>query len=106
MRLLGRLKAVDALVHVPAERADDADVIVEPHLAVGDDVETGVLLVVDHGLRGVLVRLFVPDLFEGNPDIAAQQLMADTSCGRGYDPTMVVGRMVSTIFVGIIFFSV
>ena len=76
MRVLCSLKAVNSLVHVPAERADDADVIVVPHLAVGDDVEAGFLLIVNHRRGGVLVGLFVADLFEGNPNVAAQQLLA------------------------------
>src|SRR5262249_60190287 len=39
-----RIKPADALIHVPAERADNADVVVVPHVAVGHDVETRFLL--------------------------------------------------------------
>src|SRR6185436_20531052 len=45
--LAGVLEAADALIHVPAEAADDADVVVVPHVAVGDDVEARFLLIAD-----------------------------------------------------------
>src|SRR4029079_17116938 len=57
--LAGVLEAVDPLVHVPAETADDADVVVVPHVAVGDDVEARFLLIADDRGHGVVVRLFV-----------------------------------------------
>src|SRR5947208_16853383 len=59
MRLSGRLKAADALIHVPAEGADNSDVIVVPHVPVGHDVEAGRLLVAHYGRNSVVVRLLV-----------------------------------------------
>ena len=75
MLLAGGVEAADALVHVPAERADHADVVVVRHLAVGDDVEAGFLLVADHHLGGVVIRLLVANLLERDPDVAAEQLL-------------------------------
>ena len=73
--LLGRLEAADSLVHVPAEGADPAHVVVEAHLAVGHDVQPGVLLVPDHRRRGVGVGLGVRRVLEGDPRVAAEQLV-------------------------------
>ena len=75
MLLLRLLEAGDPLVHVPAERADDADVVVVAHLAVRDDVEPGVLLVADHGLGRVVVRLGVVDVLEGDAYVPTEQLV-------------------------------
>ena len=76
--LLARLfEAADAFVHVPAERADDADVVVVPHVAVGDDVEAHVLLFTDHGGHGVVVRLFVLHFLERDPDVPTEQLVLE-----------------------------
>ena len=41
--------------------------------------------------------LLVRDVLECHADIAPVQLISNQS-GRGYEPTMVVGRIVSTIF--------
>ena len=79
MRLARGIEAADALVHVPAERADHADVVVVGHLAVRDDVEPCLFLVGDDGVGGVVVGLFVRDLLERHPDIAAEQLLGETS---------------------------
>ena len=75
MLLAGGLEAGDPLVPVPAEGADHPDVVVVGHLPVGDDVEARFLLILDDGVRRVVVGLLVPDLLEGDPDIAAQQLL-------------------------------
>ncbi len=75
MRLARGVEARDAFVHVPAERADHADVVVVRHLPVGHDVEPGLLLIVDHREGRVVVGLLVPDLLERDPDIAAEQLL-------------------------------
>ena len=77
VRLARVLEAGDALVHVPAERADDADVVVVPHVAVGDDVEARFFLVADHRRHGVGVRLFVLDFLERDANVAAQQLLLE-----------------------------
>ena len=77
MRLAGRLEAWDALVHVPAERADRPDVVVVPHVAVGHDVEAGFLLIANHGRDGVVVGLFVLHLLERDTDIPPEQLVGE-----------------------------
>ena len=77
MLLTGRVEAADALVHVPAERADDADVVVVPHVAVGHDVETGFFLVANHGGDRVVVRLLVLHFLESDADIADEQLVLE-----------------------------
>ena len=77
MRLARGVEAGDALVHVPAEGADHTDVVVVRHLAVGDDVEAGLFLVVDDGLGRVVVGLLVADLLERNPDVATEQLLGE-----------------------------
>src|SRR5690606_2119729 len=58
VRVARRLETGNALVEVPAERTDDADVVVVPHVAVGDDVEAGLLLVSNDRGDRVRVRLF------------------------------------------------
>ena len=75
--LARRLEPADPLVHVPAEGADPADVVVVVHLAVCDDVEAGFLLVADHGVRGVVERLLVLDLLERDPHVAAAELLPE-----------------------------
>jgi hypothetical protein len=75
VRIARRLEAGDALVEVPAERADDADVVVVPHVAVGHDVEAGLDLIADDGSDGVLVGLFVRDLLERDANVTTQQLL-------------------------------
>ena len=70
-------KPWDALVHVPAERADRPDVVVVPHVAVGDDVEAGFLLIANHRRDGVVVGLFVLHFLERHTDIPAEQLMRE-----------------------------
>jgi hypothetical protein len=77
MLFLGRLEAADPLVHVPAEGADRTDVVVEVHLAIGDDVQAGLLLIVDRGMGGIGVRFGVVGVLEGHPDISAQQLVVE-----------------------------
>ena len=77
MRLPRLLEAADPFVHVPAERADDADVVVVPHVAVGDDVEAGFFLIADHRRDGVVVGLFVLDFLERDADVAAEQLVLE-----------------------------
>ena len=77
MGLARRIEARDPLVHVPAEGADHADVVVVGHLAVGDDVEPGLLLVADHRRGGVGVGLLVPHVLEGDADVAPVQLIAE-----------------------------
>ena len=71
------LEAGDALVHVPAERADHADVVVEVHLPVGHEIETGLLLVPDHNLGGVLVCLLVVDVLERDAHVTPEQLVVE-----------------------------
>ena len=85
--LLARLlEAADALVHVPAERADHTDVVVVPHVAVGHDVEAGLDLVANDGRYGVVVGLFVRDLLERHANVTTQQLMLEpTWAGIGPD---------------------
>ena len=75
MRVLRLLEAPNALVHVPAEGADDSDVVVVGHLSVGDDIETGFFLVADDDLRCVVISLFVRDLLECDTNVAPKQLM-------------------------------
>ena len=77
MRLARVLEAADAFVHVPAERADDADVVVVPHVAVGDDVETGFFLIANDRGDGVVIRLFVLHFLERDADVAAEQLVLE-----------------------------
>jgi len=69
--------AGDALVHVPAERADHPDVVVVIHLAVGDEVEARLLLVVDHDLGRVLIRLLMVDVLERHAHITSKQLIVE-----------------------------
>src|SRR5581483_7765520 len=81
--LLARgLEAADPLVHVPAEGADPADVVVVVHLAVGDDVEPSLFLVADDGVRRVVEGLLVLDLLEGDPDVAAAELVPEPARPR------------------------
>ena len=51
--------------------ADRPDVVVVPHVAVGDDVEAGFLLVANHGRDRVVVRLFVLHFLERHAYVAA-----------------------------------
>ena len=75
--LAGGLEAADPLVHVPAERPNDADVVVVPHVAVGHDIEPRVFLIADDRGDGVVVRLFVLHFLEGDADVTAEQLMPE-----------------------------
>ena len=75
MRLLRRLEAADALVHVPAKRADDAHVVIERHLAVCNDIETCFFLIVDDRLSRVMVGLFMLDFLECDANVTSKQLM-------------------------------
>ena len=78
MRLPGGVEAADALVHVPAERADRADVVVIGHLAVGDDVEPGFYSWSRMTAAvGVAVGLLVRDVLERNPHVATEQLVVE-----------------------------
>ena len=77
MRLSRRLEAADALVHVPAERTDHANVVVVPHVAVGHDVESGFFLIANDGGDCVVVGLFVLDFLECHANVAAEQLMLE-----------------------------
>ena len=76
------LEAADALVQIPAERADHADVVVVPHVAVGHDVEARFFLVADHRGDGVVVRLFVLDFLECDP-ISRPSSWCLNQCGLG-----------------------
>src|SRR5262245_44156465 len=75
MLFLCGLEAVDPLVEIPAERTDHTDVVVVPHVAVGDDVEAGGFLITNDGGDRVVIRLFVLNFLERNSNIAAEQLM-------------------------------
>ena len=77
MRFARVLEAADPLVHVPAERADDADVVVVPHVAVGHDVEARFFLIADHRRDGIVVRFFVLDFLERDANVAAEQLVLE-----------------------------
>src|SRR3979490_2413029 len=70
-------RAADALSHVPAERPDDADVVVVPHVAVGDDVEAGFFLIANHRGDGVVIGLFVLHFLERDADVPAKQLVVE-----------------------------
>src|SRR5688572_13791212 len=61
MLFTGVFESPDSLVHVPAERADDADIIVVPHVPIGDDIETGKFLLADNGSHRVVILLFIGD---------------------------------------------
>src|SRR5438034_7968712 len=76
MRFSRVLEPADALVHVPAERADHADVVVVPHVAVGDDVQPGFFLIADHRRHRIVVSLFMLDFLKRDANIAAKQLVA------------------------------
>ena len=82
MLFASRFEAWDALVHVPTERPDRTDVVVVPHVAVGDDVETGFLLVSNHCRDRVGVRLFVLHFLESHTYIAAAQLVGEPMRSR------------------------
>jgi hypothetical protein len=71
MGLFCLLKARNALVHIPAERSDAAHIVVEIHLAVGNNVETSLLLIVDRDLGCVVIRLLVGRFFERYADVPA-----------------------------------
>ena len=77
VRVARRLEARDALVEIPAERPNDSDVIVVPHVAVGHDVESRVFLVADHRRDGVIVCLFVLNLLECDAYVAPAQLVLE-----------------------------
>ena len=77
MLLLGLLEAGNAFVHVPAEGTDHADVVVEVHLAIRDDVEAGFLLIANGQTCGVVECLSVIDRLERDADVAAEQLMCE-----------------------------
>ena len=82
MLALERLESGDALEPVPDEGADAADVVVEPHLAVGQDVEAGQLLVLERRPHGVLERLLVRSLLERVPDVPTGQLVGEPGWPR------------------------
>ena len=71
VRFASRFKSSDALIHVPAERTDHADVIVVPHVSVGHDVQPGLFLIADRGADRIVVRLFVLHFFEGDLNVAS-----------------------------------
>src|SRR5205823_7505366 len=64
------------------KRSDPADVVVVVHLAVGDDVEPGLLLVADHSVRRVVEGLLVLDFLERDPDVAAAELLVEPARPR------------------------
>src|SRR5262249_32337419 len=72
MRLAHRVKPADALVHVPAERTYDADVVVVPHVAVSYDVQTRFLLITDHRPNCVVVSFFVLNFLKRDLDVATK----------------------------------
>src|SRR6185312_3256625 len=76
VRQLRFREPVEALVPVPDEGADAAAVVVEMHLAVGDDVQPGELLVLDARRGGVPPG--VPVLLELPPfqDVGAREVVA------------------------------
>jgi len=81
--LLARLlEAADTLVHVPAERTDDADVVVVPHVAVGHDVEPHGFLLGDDRGDGVGIGFFVGHFLERDADVPAKQLMLEPARPR------------------------
>jgi hypothetical protein len=55
------------------------------------------LLIADDGGHGVGVRLFVLHFLERDPTSRPSSWCLN-HCGLGYDPTMVVGRSLSTTF--------
>jgi len=57
-------------------------VVVEPHLAVGQDVQAGLLLVEDDRAGGVLVGLGVVGQLEGLEDVAAVELVGEPGRAR------------------------
>ena len=72
MRVARRVEAGNALIEIPAERADNADIVVVPHVAVGHEVEAGLFLVTDDRSDGVRIGFLVGDFLEGDPHIPAQ----------------------------------
>jgi hypothetical protein len=70
-------EAADALEPVPEERADPHRVVVEPHLAVGADIEARALLLADHRAYRVAERLLVMAHLEGLADVAAVELIRE-----------------------------
>src|SRR5688500_18748747 len=77
MFFLRLFEPVDPLVQIPAERPDDANVVVVPHVAVGHDVESGFFLIADDGGDGVVIHLFVLDFLECHANVAAEQLLLE-----------------------------
>ena len=74
---LRSLEAVDPLVEIPTERPDHADVVVVPHVAVGDDIQSRLFLVADDRRHGVGVHLFVLHFLECHANVAAEQLLLE-----------------------------
>ena len=75
MRIARSFEAADAFIHVPAERTDDADIIVVPHVAIGHDIEAGFFLIAHHCGNSIVVSLFMRDLFKRDANVAAEQLL-------------------------------
>lgn len=75
-------EALRALEPVPEERPDAHVVVVEPHLAVGQDVEAGILLILDHDARRIVERLGMRRELERLEDVLAGELMREPGRAR------------------------
>src|SRR5579862_5025513 len=75
MRFPGGFEPTDAFVHIPAEGADDTDVIVVPHVSVGHNIEARFFLLANYSRNSVLISLLVLNLFESDTYVASEQLM-------------------------------
>ena len=77
MRQLLAREPLRALEPVPEEGPDAHVVVVEPHLAIGQDVEARVLLILDHDARCIVERLGVRGDLERFEHVLARELMGE-----------------------------
>ena len=73
--MFGWHKAVNTLIPIPDKRPDAAAIVVEPHLTVRQNIQPGLLLVLQHGADRIFKRLGMVDILERLPDIPPVQLI-------------------------------
>ena len=65
---------MDALIPIPHKRSNAAAVVIKPHLAVSQDVQAGLLLILQHRPDCVFKCFGMIDIFKGVPNISSMEL--------------------------------